>query len=137
MSERGPEHWSRSLIFRLPLGLLLVITGYQIGYAASQSLASTTLGAGSAAVASCDSDGFSFSFASNGQGQVTTVNVSGIAGSCAGGNLLVTLIAGSANVGAGTASLPASGFAGTATVGISGAPVASSVTVVRAAIEGP
>jgi len=137
MSERDLKRWSRSLIFRVPAAFLLLVLGYEIGYAATTSLSGPALGAGSAAVESCDSDGFSFTFASNALGEISSVNVSGIAGGCAGGTLLVSLIDGAASVGSGTASLPVSGFSGTASVNIGGAPVASSVTVVRAAIEGP
>jgi hypothetical protein len=137
MSEHGLKRWSRSLIFRVPLGILLLVMGYEVGYAASVSLVGQTLGEGSAAVQSCDSDGFSFDFTSDGLGAINTVNVTGIAGACAGGTLRVTLVDGAASVGAGTASLPASGFHGTASVAIGGPAVIGSVTSVRAVIEGP
>src|SRR5262249_59497070 len=88
--------------------------------AAGLASSSTTLGGGGASISACDSDGFAFANTLNAGGAATAVTVSGIASGCAGGTLLLTLAnAAGPALGSGSAVLPSSGFAGSATVTVS------------------
>ncbi len=124
---------------RLPSLLLLVVTVgcLQVGVAAGLTTTAAGLGAGSSAVAACDGDGFTFQAVVDTSGRITTVTTSGIHGACAGGTLRVTLVNGTASVGAGSVALPSVAFSGSADVSISPQPLSSGVTAVHAAIEGP
>jgi hypothetical protein len=106
--------------------------------AATLATASKHLGAGNAAVLACDANGFAFANVVNASGQVTSVTVTGIDTSCAGGTLTVTLTnASAAAVGSGSAALPTVGFAGTATVPMSPQPLSTSVQRYYGIILGP
>jgi hypothetical protein len=105
--------------------------------AASLPTTSGTLGAGIASVTACDGDGFTFRYTLDTTGHITTVTVSSIASACAGGTLRVTLTNGTTSVGSGSASLPSSGFSGTATVTVSPTPLSTQVTAAYSAVEGP
>ena len=124
---------------RLPSLLLLVVSVgcLQLGVAAGLTTSAARLGAGTSAVAACDADGFTFQPVIDTSGRITTVTTSGIHGACAGGTLRVTLVNGTASVGAGSVALPSVAFSGTADVSISPQPLSSGVTAVHAAIEGP
>jgi hypothetical protein len=121
----------------LPLILLAIVGSLQMAAASSLPTTSARLGAGTAAVTACDGDGFTFKLTVNGIGRVSNVNVTGVNAACAGGTLKVTLVNDSANVGAGAASLPSSGFTGTVDVAISPQPLSDGVTAVVSAVEGP
>src|SRR5712691_4006064 len=83
--------------------------------ASSLAVSAGSLGAGWAAVSACQGGGFVLAYTINTSGQITTVNVSGIAAACAGGTLRLTLTNGTTSVGAGTVSpLGASGSASVA-----------------------
>jgi hypothetical protein len=101
--------------------------------AASLGNIAGNLGAGSAPVAACDTDfGAAYTTVS---GNVTGVNVTGIAAQCAGGALSVTL-----TNGAGTAlgsGGPATISGTSANVSISATPDADLVGGIRVSIEGP
>jgi hypothetical protein len=105
--------------------------------AASVAVSPRAIGGGIASVNACDSNGFAFMPALDATGHVTTVTVGSIAGACAGGTLRVTLVNGTSSVGSGSASLPSSGFTGSAVVSMSPTPVSNQVTAVYAVIEGP
>jgi hypothetical protein len=109
----------------------------QAGVATGLVTTAAGLGAGTAAIPACDGDGFTFRYTINAAGRVSSVNVSGIDGSCAGGTLKVTLVNGVAAVGSGSVSLPSSGFTGAADVAISPQPLSDGVTAVHASLEGP
>ena len=122
------------------LGLIVLAAGLvstQRAVAASVVVSPHPIGGGLASVTACDSNGFSFTPALDATGHVTSVTVGSIAGACAGGTLRVTLVNGTASVGAGSASLPSSGFTGSAAVSMSPTPVSDQVTGVYAVIEGP
>jgi hypothetical protein len=92
---------------------------------------------GTATVSACDPNGFAFRHTVDTTGRITTVTVSSIAAACAGGTLRLTLTNGTTSVGAGSAMLPSVGFAGSAALAISPAPVSSQVTALYMVIEGP
>lgn len=122
----------------LPLSLLVgaLLAGSAAG--AASVLTSRPLGAGRAIVARCDTDGFSFTNTLDPSGNVTSVTVSGVNAACAGGALSLTLAAsGGGSLGAGSASLPVSGFSGSAVVAVSPQPAAGSIGVYHVAISGP
>lgn len=85
-----------------------------IGHAASIGAASTTLGAGKAAVTACDTDGVTVTQMLTGN-NVTVVAVAGVAASCGTGSVSVTVNNGTANS-TGTATVPAGGGAMTVTL---------------------
>jgi hypothetical protein len=99
------------------------------------------LGADSAVVSACDSDGFSVSYTNSG-GNVTSVDVSGIADpGCEGGQLSVVLAnASGTSIGAGgptTVPTDAGTVDNTMTVSLSPTPAASTVAAVHVAVTGP
>jgi hypothetical protein len=99
------------------------------------------LGADSAVVSACDSDGFSVSYTNSG-GNVTSVDVSGIADpGCEGGLLSVVLAnASGTSIGASTpTTVPtdAGTVDNTMTVSLSPTPAASAVAAVHVAVTGP
>jgi len=92
------------------VGIMVFATVFAV--AASLSISATSLGAGTATVASCDTDGVTTSFETSYSAaaagyQVTTVHVAGIATpDCAGLTMKVTLIgAGDASLGERTVTL--------------------------------
>lgn len=105
--------------------------------ASSLPLASSSLGAGTAAVPSCDSSGVDFRYALDGTGSITSVTVANIDPACQGATLRVTLTNAGVDVGSGSAQLPSSGWTGAYTVSISPTPLSTAVTATHAAIEGP
>jgi hypothetical protein len=120
--------------------VLLAVTAAAATFAAAASIgvASGSLGAGNSAIGACDPDGFTFTRVVNNSGAITSLTIGGIAAACAGGTLSVNLTNSSnASIGSATASLPSSGFGGSATVTPSPAPTASSVNAYRASIVGP
>lgn len=112
------------------------------GFAASLGgLATKQLGAGSAVVAACDTNGFTVGYTTS-SGNVTAVNLGGIADpGCEGGQLSLTLADTSgASVGAGgPQTVPTDG--GTAdnsmTVTVTPTPAASAVTAIHVVVTGP
>jgi hypothetical protein len=109
-----------------------VFAGPIVALAASLNITSS-LGAGNNAVASCDTSfGATYTTVS---GNVTAVDVTGIASQCIGGALSVTLTntAGTA-LGSGG---PATVSGATRSVSISGSPDGDLVTGIRISIEGP
>ena len=104
-------------------------------------LSAGQLGAGDAVVSACDSDGFSVSYTTS-SGNVTAVNVSGIADpGCEGGDLSVTLAdASGAAVGSGgpqTVAADGDTTDNSMTVTLSPTPAASVVTAVHVVVAGP
>ena len=108
-----------------------------VAFAASIPITGGTVGAGTAAVSACDPDGFTYRYAVDSSGKITTVTVGSIALACAGGTLRLTLTNGTTSVGSGSASLPASGFSGSASITVSPSPASNQVTAAYSAIEGP
>jgi hypothetical protein len=105
--------------------------------ASSMPLAAPSVGAGTAAVSACDTDGFSLRHTVDTSGRLTVVTVGSMAAACAGGTLRLTAANGTASIGAGTASLPSSGFTGSAAVTLSPQPASSAVTAIYLVVEGP
>lgn len=117
------------------LAIVAVVTTTAYASAASLGgLASDTLGAGSAVVASCDEDGLAISY-NVVDDNVTGIVVDGLAPTCAGGRLFVTLAddSGSA-LGSGT---HASITATSEMVAIAPEPAAAAVTQAHIVILGP
>ena len=112
------------------------------GVAASLGgLTTRKLGAGKAVVSACDGDGFSVSYTTS-AGNVTAVDVSGIADpGCAGGQLsLVLANASGTSIGAGgptTVPTDAGTVDNAMTVTLSPTPAASLVAAVHVVVNGP
>jgi hypothetical protein len=121
----------------LGVGAVLALILLVSAVAASMSVTSASLGAGTAAVNRCDPDGFTFLPALDSSGRIATVRVTSIAAGCAGGKHRLTLANGTASVGSGSTTLPSSGFTGSATVTVSPDPLSMSVTAIHAVVEGP
>jgi hypothetical protein len=123
---------------RLVSGLVvLALAGAVVATATSLSITSTRLGGGTANVTACDSNGFSYRYTVDLSERITSVAVSNIDLSCAGGVLRLTLASSGSSVGGGSASLPSSGFTGDAAIAISPTPLSATVTAAHAVIEGP
>ena len=122
-----------------PISVAVLVAVIATETAAASALPTTPapLAGGSATVSSCDSDGFTYRYSVNTSGQVTSVVVGSVSSTCAGGVLRLTLTNGSTSVGSGSASLPSSGFTGSATISVSPTPLSSGVTALYIAIEGP
>ena len=115
--------------------VLIAAAAASFAAAATLSMSSRSLGAGRAAVSVCDSDGFSYTHTLDASQNVATVTVSGIAASCAGTTLQLTLAdAGNASIGSASALLPASGFLGQVTLTITGAAPSANVSFYRVAV---
>lgn len=125
----------RSPARRSILGLVLALTlaGGTSAWATSLAISPRTLGGGTAAVPKCDSDGFEFRYAINTSSQMTSVRVTGIDGTCAGGTLRVTLTNGATSVGSGSVAVSGP----TATVPMSPTPASNLVTATYSVIEIP
>jgi hypothetical protein len=122
----------------LPIALVVVAVLAGSAAGAATVLSSAPLGSGKATVSRCDSDGFKYTNTLDTSGNVTAVTVAGINLACAGGALSLTLASsGGTSLGAGSASLPSSGFSGSATVAVSPQPAVGSIAVYHAAIAGP
>ena len=100
----------------LALLVSLVVFGSLYAMAASLGgITSDSVGADSAVVASCDSDGVTAAYvtawdATDKRYEITSVTVGGVADTCDGRNLSVTLTDSSgAQIGSGTLSIPTSG----------------------------
>jgi hypothetical protein len=119
------------------LGAVAALVVVTSAVAASLPVTSGRLGGGTATVNRCDGDGFTFLPTLDTSGSVTSVSVTSIASTCAGGTLRLTLVNGTTSVGSGTSSLPSSGFSGTATVTVSPTPLSTNVTGIKAVVEGP
>lgn len=116
--------------------VLLAAGAASFAAAATLSVSSQTLGAGRAAVPVCDANGFAYTHRLDASRNVATVTVSGIDPSCAGATLRLSLVGAlSAEIGSGSATLPASGFAGWVTVTITGAPSPGNVNLYRVGIS--
>jgi hypothetical protein len=116
---------------------LAMLGSLQGAFAASLTASVPRLASGTAAITPCDANGFTFLHSVDSTGRITSVTVSGIDVACAGGTLRVTLANGTASAGSGSASLPSSGFSGTAAVGMSPQPLSSGVTAVYGIVQGP
>ncbi|MGH2462976.1 MAG: hypothetical protein ACRDFZ_05035 [Candidatus Limnocylindria bacterium] len=121
----------------LAVALLAVVAALELAAAATMATSAPPLGAGTADVSACDTDGFTFRHTIDTSGRITSVMVGAMAPQCAGGTIRLTLTNGTTSVGSGSASLPAVGFSGSATVSISPTPLSSAVTAVYAVVEGP
>lgn len=131
--RRPPRVGARVLLIALVFAMAATAAS-----AAGLASNSTMLGGGGASIPACDSDGFAFANTLDAGGSATAVTVGGIASGCAGGTLLLTLAsAAGAALGSGSAVLPSSGFAGSATVTLSPQPPISQVAAYRAAITDP
>jgi hypothetical protein len=120
------------------VGLILIAGwGLQSAMAASHSITAGPLSGRTVSVTECDANGIALRYVQDWAGRVTGATVSSIDGSCAGATLRLTVVNGTANVGSGTANLPASGFIGSATVSIAPTPASSLVTAAYVVIEGP
>jgi hypothetical protein len=131
---------TRSLDAAGLIGTLLVaglVSAVGLASAAAMPTSAGPLGAGTVGVTACDGDGFTFAATIDTSGRITNVTVSGIDAACAGATLRVTLANGTTSVGSGSASLPASGFTGSATVSISPSPLSTGVDRIFAVAEGP
>ena len=123
---------------RLVSGLVvLALAGAVTATATSLSITGAGLSGGTAPVTACDANGFSYRFTVDLSQRITSVAVSNIDVSCAGGVLRLTLASSGSSVGGGSASLPSSGFTGDATIAISPTPLSATVTAAYAVIEGP
>jgi hypothetical protein len=77
--------------------LLILCSAVAVGFcslasaSALQGVSSTRVGSGSTPVAACDTDGFTISYTTTG-GNVTSVDVGGIALACNGASLAVTVV---------------------------------------------
>ena len=117
-------------------GLTAFVLALGLASAAGLPISPRALGAGTATVSACDANGFAFAVSINTSGQITTVTVSGIDSACAGAVLRVTLASGATSVGSGSASLPSSGFTGSATITVSPTPQSTAVDRIFAVAEG-
>ena len=104
-----------------------------IGHGASMGAASTSLGAGKAAVTACDPDGITVTQVLTGI-NVTAVGVGGVASACGTGTISVTVNNGTANS-TGTAIVPAGG--GSMTVTLASAVAMKDSDEIDVAITGP
>jgi len=104
-----------------------------IGHAASMGAASTTLGAGRAAVTACDTDGITVTQVLTGI-NVTAIGVGGVASACGTGTISVTVNNGIANS-TGTAIVPAGG--GSITVTLASTVAMKDSDEIDVAITGP
>lgn len=119
--------------------VLLAVTAAAATFAAAASLGVTSnaIGAGNHSLTACDSDGFTFSRTVNSSGQITGMTISGIALACAGGTLTVTVTNSSdVSIGAGSVSLPSSGFTGSANITPSPTPTTARTNHYQAVIVG-
>jgi hypothetical protein len=121
----------------------IAVSGAVFAFAASLTVTSGSLGAGSAAVSSCTASAttaYNLGTATSSGYPVSSVAVSGVAAACQGKTLSVSLRDSSGNtvLGSGTATLPASctTTCPTQTVTVSGSPSASSVANVDVAVNG-
>ena len=103
------------------------------GFAASQAVASNTIGGNSAAVPRCDTDGVTIVPVISGA-NVSSVTVGGISANCAGGTLSVNVNNGAANS-SGSGVVPAGG--GSMTVALAVAVAAKDGMETDVAIAGP
>ncbi|HUG48292.1 MAG TPA: hypothetical protein VMP67_07740 [Candidatus Limnocylindria bacterium] len=99
------------------------------------SVSTAYLGSGAAALVACDPDGLTLGYTLDPAGRLSRAHVSGINPACAGGTVRVSLLAGSFVAGGGSASLPASGFDGSADVDLVDLPAASTITRVHLVVE--
>jgi hypothetical protein len=128
----------------LVAGLATVaVSGAVFAFAASLTVTSGSLGAGSAAVSSCTSGvttSYNLGTATSAGYPVTSVAVSGVAASCQGKVMSVSLRDSTGNtvLGSGTATLPASctTTCPSQNVNVSGSPAASAVANVDVAVNG-
>lgn len=113
------------------------VIALSLAVASSMPLAVPFVGAGTAAVSACDTDGFTLRHTVDTSGRLTVVTVGSMAAACAGGTIRLTATNGTTSIGAGTASLPSSGFTGSATVTLSPQPLSAAVTAIYLAVDGP
>jgi hypothetical protein len=73
-------------------GIIVLVGGMTAAFAATASVNSETVSGGLGTVAACDpAPSWSYAFAKNASGQVTSVQITNIAPSCAGGSMQVSL----------------------------------------------
>jgi len=125
--------WVAPVLTAAAVGLLTLA----YGAAASLSISSASLGAGSAAVQPCDADGFTHTLnlgSGNDAGKVVSVTIGDVASACNGGQMTVVLTdASDAKVGDGTATVSG----GSVTVPIDEKPSVSRVRNVHVVVVGP
>lgn len=118
----------------LILIVLAAVAASVPGFAATVGLGPDTLGNGNSAISTCDTS-FTYTYTTSG-GNVTSVNVGGIADpACTGGSLVLTLTnaAGASMGGGGPVTIPAGGSVAVPTSSVDGELVAGA----RVAISGP
>jgi hypothetical protein len=118
-------------------GLVGALLATCVASAAAIPISPGPLGAGMDTISACDADGFTFAATIDTSGKVTAVTVSGIDVACAGAILRVTLASGTTSVGSGSATLPSSGFSGSASVSVNPTPSSTGVDRIFAVAEGP
>lgn len=120
----------------------IVVFGGVYAMAASLGgITTTSLGADDSAVASCDADGVSTSYttaydSTDKRYEVTTVTVAGIANTCDGKVMKVTLTDGTSSLAEGTLTIPADALVTQHDVTFSVAPSAETTTAVHVVISG-
>jgi len=116
---------------------IATVAAIGVAVASAMPVVAQPIGAGTATVAACDTDGLTYRHAVDTSGRLTGVTVGSMAAACAGGTLRLTVTNGATSVGEGTASLPPSGFTGSASVTLSPQPLSSAVTALYVVVEGP
>ena len=120
----------RAVISATTLG---VVAGASLAFAASLSLASASVGAGTATTGRCTNAGLTVLQNLSGT-NVASVTVGAIPAGCAGATLLVSVTAG-ATTGSGSATVPAGG--GSVTVAIAGTPAVTASELTDLVLIGP
>jgi hypothetical protein len=120
--------------------LLILCSAVAVGFcslasaSALQGVSSPPVGNGSTPVAACDANGFTISYTTSG-GNLTSVGVGGIAPSCNGGSLRVTVVDSSRTSVASGGPVAVSGTS--ATVSVSPNPPGATPAGVDVSIAGP
>lgn len=122
--------WVRAVVSAGGVG---VIVGGSVAFAASISLSSGSIGAGTATTGRCTNAGLTVVQNLSGS-NVASVTVGAIPAACGGATLLVSVTAG-ATTGSGSASVPAGG--GSVTVAISGTPAVTASELTDLVMVGP
>src|SRR5262245_33430058 len=135
----GPLPRRPRVIGLVLLAALIAAAAAGVAAAATLGIASSTLGSGQAAVTACDPTRVTYpARAVDTSGNVTSLTVASIDVACAGATITVTLTDTSgASLNFSSATLPTSGFTGTATLAFSGSVPAASISSYRVAIVAP
>jgi hypothetical protein len=99
-------------------------------------IAANSLGASTTSVLACDVNGVDLTYQLDSSQQLVSVTLRNISGGCSGGTARVTLLSGVNVVGAGTASMPTSGFSGSVVVTLGSTVAPAVVTRTAVAIDG-